>query len=155
MKKTTIEARIKWLDTKEEQEVLFKVGDPGEDDEDIFYYVDSKGDMVDLMEEGNEDFVVIEILKVHSLISREENIYICGRGEIAIAAGSVRTKDDERVCGRIEISRLGSPRPIGSNSMLEDSFHHTSIIFENLESLDIIQKAVDTCREVLAKNNKT
>lgn len=58
-----VEARIKWVDTQDEQEVLFKVGGLNEDEDDnIFYYVDSKENLVALTKSGVEDFVITEFL---------------------------------------------------------------------------------------------
>ena len=153
MKKETIEARIKWLDTKEEQEVLFKVGDPEEDDDDIFYYVDDKKDIFDLMREGNEDFVVTEILTYSSRASREK-VYVAGRGEVCFASGIIRTPEGVFKGVYVEIARLVEPQGIGENAILKDVHDFTQIIFENAESLEVVQAAIDNCRERLNENKK-
>lgn len=61
MKARIIEATIKWLDTGEIQEgVLFKVGDAGKDDDDIFFYLDSESEMEDFRREGVHEWIVLE-----------------------------------------------------------------------------------------------
>ena len=60
------EAEIYWKDQPEELlNVIIKSGDVGEDDDDVFYYVDSEYDLKTLMgESGIEDFVVKNYKKI-------------------------------------------------------------------------------------------
>tara|TARA_R110002167_G_scaffold72606_1_gene203958 strand:+ start:191 stop:772 length:582 start_codon:yes stop_codon:yes gene_type:complete len=61
-------ATIKWLDTKEiEYDVIFKIGDIEEDDDQIFYYLEDESEIEDYKKEGVADFIILTIdkLKIH------------------------------------------------------------------------------------------
>jgi EAL domain-containing protein (putative c-di-GMP-specific phosphodiesterase class I) len=50
---------IKWLDDYSIVDLTFKEGDSGEDDEDVFYYIDGVHELEELKVVGVEDFVVL------------------------------------------------------------------------------------------------
>lgn len=55
-------ATIKWLDNQEIQDVIIKVGDVDENDDDIFFYFDSEQEIEEFKTEGVNDFVIIDFL---------------------------------------------------------------------------------------------
>lgn len=151
--KTIIRATIKWLDNQQEEEVIFKVGDVEEDtDDDVFYYLDSWEHIHSLMEEGIEDFVVQGIVEVEHEVKSYSNIYICGRGLVSISAGHIKSADESigGVC--IEFSDLEDPKETGTNVLGYQGSNFTHVRFESLEALEVLQKAVDRCREILTIN---
>lgn len=58
---TRYDATIKWLDNGNIEDVIIKVGDVEEDDDDIFFYLDSESEIDDFRKEGHHDFVIINI----------------------------------------------------------------------------------------------
>lgn len=53
-------ATIKWLDNGTIQEdMIFKVGDIEDDDDNIFFYLQSEDEINSLKTEGIEDFIII------------------------------------------------------------------------------------------------
>lgn len=57
-------ATIQWLDDKSTQEgVIFKIGDVEEDDDDIFFYLESESEIENFKKEGTNDFVILSIEK--------------------------------------------------------------------------------------------
>lgn len=55
------DATIKWLDNGNIEDVIIKVGDIEEDDDDIFFYVYSESEIDDFRKEGVHDWVIINI----------------------------------------------------------------------------------------------
>lgn len=60
-------AVIKWLDTGNIDWVVLKIGDIGEDDDDIFFYLESEKEIESFKKEGSHEWVIINI--------EEENSY--------------------------------------------------------------------------------
>ena len=60
-------AVIKWLDTGNIDWVVLKIGDIAEDDDDIFFYLDSEKQIESFKKEGSHEWVIINI--------KEENSY--------------------------------------------------------------------------------
>ena len=60
-------AVIKWLDTGNIYWVVLKIGDIGEDDDDIFFYLESEKQIESFKKEGSHEWVIIKI--------KEENSY--------------------------------------------------------------------------------
>ncbi len=60
-------AVIKWLDTGNIDWVVLKIGDIGEDDDDIFFYLESEKEIESFKKEGSHEWVIIKI--------KEENSY--------------------------------------------------------------------------------
>jgi hypothetical protein len=57
-------ATIQWLDDKSTQEgVIFKIGDVGEDDDDVFFYLESESEVENFKKEGANDFIILSIEK--------------------------------------------------------------------------------------------
>lgn len=55
------DATIKWLDNGNIEDVIIKVGDVEEDDDDIFFYLESESEIDDFKKEGVHDWVIINI----------------------------------------------------------------------------------------------
>lgn len=55
------DATIKWLDNGNIEDVIIKVGDVEEDDDDIFFYLDSENEIDDFRKEGAHDWVIMDI----------------------------------------------------------------------------------------------
>ena len=55
------DATIKWLDNGNIEDVIIKVGDIEEDDDDIFFYLESESEIDDFRKEGHNDWVIINI----------------------------------------------------------------------------------------------
>ena len=64
-------AVIKWLDTGNIDWVILKIGDIAEDDDDIFFYLESEKEIESFKKEGSHEWVIIKI--------KEENSY--GEGQ--------------------------------------------------------------------------
>ena len=60
-------AVIKWLDTGNIDWVVLKIGDITEDDDDIFFYLESEKQIESFKKEGSHEWVIIKI--------KEENNY--------------------------------------------------------------------------------
>ena len=60
-------AVIKWLDTGNIYWVVLKIGDIAEDDDDIFFYLESEKQIESFKKEGSHEWVIIKI--------KEENSY--------------------------------------------------------------------------------
>ncbi len=57
-------ATIKWLDNGAIQDdMILKIGDIDEDDDDIFFYLDSEREIEEFKKEGSHDWVIIDIIK--------------------------------------------------------------------------------------------
>jgi hypothetical protein len=54
------EITIKWLDNGNIEDVVIKIGDYDEYDDDIFFYLQSEEEMNDYKKEGINDFIIIE-----------------------------------------------------------------------------------------------
>ena len=55
-------ATIQWLDNKEIQDdIILKVGDIDEDDDDIFFYLDSEKEIEHFKKEGAHDWIILSI----------------------------------------------------------------------------------------------
>jgi hypothetical protein len=54
------EITIKWLDNGNIEDVVIKIGDYDEYDDDIFFYFQSEEEMNDYKKEGINDFIIIE-----------------------------------------------------------------------------------------------
>ena len=57
-------ADIKWLDNGNIQDdVVIKIGDVEDDDDDIFFYLDSEDEIEDFKKEGVHDWVILDIIE--------------------------------------------------------------------------------------------
>ena len=54
-------ATIKWLDTGNIDWVVLKIGDIAEDDDDIFFYLESEKEIESFKKEGSHEWVIINI----------------------------------------------------------------------------------------------
>lgn len=54
-------ATIKWLDNGDIEDVIIKVGDFDENDDDIFFYMESEEEIEHFKEPGAHDWVIIDI----------------------------------------------------------------------------------------------
>ena len=55
-------ATIEWLDTGDIQDdMILKIGDIGEDDDDIFFYLEDEGEIESFKKEGSHEWVIINI----------------------------------------------------------------------------------------------
>jgi hypothetical protein len=54
------EITIKWLDNGNIEDVVVKIGDYDEYDDDIFFYFQSEEEMKDYEKEAIHDFIIIE-----------------------------------------------------------------------------------------------
>jgi hypothetical protein len=63
-------AKIKWTDDDETtQDVIIKVGDICEDDDEIFFYAESEAEIENLKTDGVNDFIVLSYEKITSQLS--------------------------------------------------------------------------------------
>jgi hypothetical protein len=57
-------ATIKWLDNGNIQDdMVLKIGDIEEDDDDIFFYLDSERELEECKKEGVHDWVILNVVK--------------------------------------------------------------------------------------------
>ena len=57
-------ATIKWLDNQEIQDdMIFKIGDIDEDDDDVFFYLEDESEIDDFKKEGVNEFIILNINK--------------------------------------------------------------------------------------------
>ena len=57
-------ATIKWLDTQEiVDDMILKIGDIEEDDDDIFFYLEDEKEIESFKKEGSHEWVIINIEK--------------------------------------------------------------------------------------------
>ena len=56
--------KIKWLDNGAiEDNLIFKIGDIEDDDDEIFFYLDSEKEIEEFKKEGVNDFIILDIQK--------------------------------------------------------------------------------------------
>lgn len=79
------------------------------------------------------------------------NTYVLGRGEVGISSGFIV----ETGVPVIKISDLDRVLPIGDTEQIKEAGESniTKLEIENLESLEVLQRAVDRCREMLLNKN--
>ena len=79
------------------------------------------------------------------------NVYVAGKGEISFAIGTITVGDIKTPY--ILVSRLPVAKEIGHNLLNDDvvDFDTTMILFENIESLKVIEKCIKEVRENLTK----
>jgi hypothetical protein len=77
-----------------------------------------------------------------------KELYVLGRGELSVSKGCARRKDGEEFPS-IGISRIDKPFEIGEVLTEDDAVFTdgTIIVFESLESLEVVQRAIDACRK--------
>ena len=57
-------ATIKWLDNQNIQDdMIFKIGDIDEDDDDIFFYLKDESEIDEFKKEGVNEFIILNINK--------------------------------------------------------------------------------------------
>ena len=57
-------ATIKWLDNQEIQDdMIFKIGDIDEDDDDVFFYLEDESEIDEFKKEGVNEFIILNINK--------------------------------------------------------------------------------------------
>jgi hypothetical protein len=56
-------ATIKWIDSKNIQDVIITTEDYHEDDDDIFYYFKNELDIIEHKEENATDFIILDYSK--------------------------------------------------------------------------------------------
>ena len=58
-------ATIKWLDNGNIQDnMLIKIGDIEDDDDDIFFYMDSEREIEEFKKEGAHEWIILDIVKI-------------------------------------------------------------------------------------------
>lgn len=62
-------ATIKWLDNGNIQDdMILKIGDIEEDDDDIFFYLDSERELEAFKKEGVHDWVILDVVKDNCIL---------------------------------------------------------------------------------------
>jgi hypothetical protein len=90
---------------------------------------------------------------------RIDNLYVFEKGTICVGSGTVsRLNLKGDVIGELPsilISELDSGHPIGT-SLPNDKIgsNITQFVFENIDSLEVFQKALNFCREKLKENEQ-
>jgi len=57
-------ATIKWLDNGNIQDdMILKIGDIEDDDDDIFFYLDSERELEEFKKEGSHDWVIVDVFR--------------------------------------------------------------------------------------------
>jgi len=57
-------ATIKWLDNGDiRNDMILKIGDIEEDDDDIFFYLDSERELEEFKKEGVHEWVILDVVK--------------------------------------------------------------------------------------------
>lgn len=57
-------AKIKWLDDESIQDdMVLKIGDIEEDDDEIFFYLDSEREIEELRKEGVHGWIILDLVK--------------------------------------------------------------------------------------------
>jgi hypothetical protein len=57
-------ATIKWLDNGNIQDdCIFKIGEYSDEDDDVFFYLNSESEIEEYKKEGKHDFVILSIVK--------------------------------------------------------------------------------------------
>jgi len=64
MKYNLYEVNIQWLDTKDNDTVLFSDGDQQDNDDNVFFYISSEKEFENLKQKGVNDFIVIDYHKL-------------------------------------------------------------------------------------------
>lgn len=77
-----------------------------------------------------------------------KELYVLGRGEVTVSWGLTSRKDGEKYPS-MAISRMDKPFETGKVLTEDDAVFTdgTIIVFENLESLEVMQRALDACRK--------
>lgn len=58
-------ATIKWLDNENIQDdMIIKIGDIEDDDDDIFFYMDSEREIEEFKKEGSHEWIILDIVKI-------------------------------------------------------------------------------------------
>ena len=58
-------ATIKWLDNQNIQDdMIFKIGDIDEDDDDVFFYLEDESEIDEFKKEGAHEFIILNINKL-------------------------------------------------------------------------------------------
>ncbi len=56
---------IKWLDNGNIQDdMIFKIGEVGEDDDNIFFYFEDEAEIEEFKKEGAHEFIILDIGKI-------------------------------------------------------------------------------------------
>jgi hypothetical protein len=56
---------IKWIDNGNIQDdMIFKIGEVGEDDDDIFFYFEDEAEIEEFKEHGAHDWILLDIGKI-------------------------------------------------------------------------------------------
>lgn len=57
-------ATIKWLDNGDIQDdMILKIGDIEEEDDDIFFYLDSERELEEFKKEGVHEWIILDVVK--------------------------------------------------------------------------------------------
>lgn len=68
-------ATIKWLDNGNIQDnMILKIGDIEEDDDDIFFYLDSERELEEFKKEGVHDWVIIDVVRDKYISETREDV---------------------------------------------------------------------------------
>lgn len=60
-------ATIKWLDNGNIQDdMVLKIGDIEEDDDDIFFYLDSERELEEFKKEGSHDWIILDVVEFNN-----------------------------------------------------------------------------------------
>jgi hypothetical protein len=58
-------ATIKWLDNGDIQDdMVLKIGDIEDDDDDIFFYLDSERELEEFKKEGSNEWVILDVFRL-------------------------------------------------------------------------------------------
>ena len=61
-------ATIKWLDNGDIQDdMILKIGDIEDDDDDIFFYLDSEKELEEFKKEGVHEWIILNVVKDNCL----------------------------------------------------------------------------------------
>jgi hypothetical protein len=67
-------ATIKWLDNGNVQDdMILKIGDIEEDDDDIFFYLDSERELERFKKEGAHDWVILDVVQDNCIQLKTNN----------------------------------------------------------------------------------
>jgi hypothetical protein len=91
-----------------------------------------------------------------------DNQYLFGFGNIHVQTGvlNVREKENDNIVSKIPVIEISHfkeevDREIGDcNDVNPEIKNITQLLFTNIESLEVLQRSIDRCREELLKNNK-
>ncbi len=101
----------------------------------------------------------MESTKFYIAGSEFDNQYLFGLGRVSVQTGTVKTKVKGGPVGKlpcIEVGHIingnGQIGTVGSDEI--EIANKNRLIFQNLESLEVLQRALDFCRQKLESNKQ-